>query len=252
MINSAFPILNLIDGWLPGWIPGLVRICLWGAASGAGMLAIYSALSDQTAIGQLKRETRKLRRRMLDPKLEKSELLGLAGRNITVSLHLLVKTGVPAFLSALPVVVVVCWLSAYQSHRVNPDNSPVEVEILPTAQGVTLSPNKVFVREAQNIGLITGEESFQVRFIHNGRLAYSGTPGRRPTNRVHKKLWWNALIGNEVGYIDSGSALEEIRFHFPRKIFLDGMPMWMSTWELPFFLCLGVVALGIKIVFGIK
>jgi hypothetical protein len=216
------------------------------------MLAIYSALSDQTAIGQLKRETRELRCRMLDPKLEKSELFGLGGRNVTVAFRLLVKTGIPTLLSALPVVVVVCWLSAYQSHRVNPDSGPVEVEILPTAQGVILLPNKAFVHEAKHVGLITGEECSRVGFIYDGRLAYGGTPGCPPTNRVHKKLWWNALIGNEVGYIDSGSALEEIRFHFPRKVFLDGMPMWMSTWEFPFFLCLGVVALGIKIVFGIK
>jgi hypothetical protein len=129
---------------------------------------------------------------------------------------------------------------------------PVEVGILPTAQGVTLIPKEAFVREAKKIGLITREECLQVRFVHDGRLAYSGTPGCPPTNRVRKKLWWNTLIGNEVGYIDPGAELEEIRFHFPRKTFLDGMPMWMSTWELPFFLCLGVVALGIKIIFGIK
>jgi hypothetical protein len=241
-----------MDGWLAGWFPDLARICTWGALSGAGTLAIYSVLSDQSAIGQLKRETRELRRQILGPELERSEVFTLGRRSLILSFHLLFKTGVPALLSALPVVVVVCWLSAYQSHRLNSDNMPVQVEILPTAQGVNLTPPEAFVREDETIGLIRGEKSPPVRFIHNGRIAYTGSPGSPPTTHVGKKVWWNIFFGNEAGYIDSSSALEEIRFQFPRKVFWVGLPMWMSTWEFAFFVCLGVVALAIKLIFGIK
>jgi hypothetical protein len=251
MINSAFSILNLLDGWLAGWLPGLVRICMWGGMCGTVALAIYSALSDQTAIGQLKREARELRHRMLDPDLARSEFMDLVRRNLAVSFRLLGKTAFPALLSAFPVIVVASWLSAYQSYALTPDNTPVEVEISPNTEGVTLAPSRAFVRDARKIKVIAVEESLPLRFIVDGKVAYHGTPLHPPSGRVQKKVWWNALVGSEVGYIDSDSALEEIRFRFPRKVFTDGLPKWMATWELPFFLCLAVFAVSIKFVFRI-
>jgi hypothetical protein len=252
MINSAFPVLNLVDGWLAVWVPDLARICIWGAVFGAGTLVIYFVLSDQTAIAELKRETRELRRRTLDPNLEKSEVLRLGWRNLAISFRLLAKTGVPSLLSALPVVVIVCWLSAYQGYGLNADNVPVELEILPTDQGVTFFPSEAFIRKSEYNGFIAGDKCVQVRLFCDGRLVYDGTPSCPPSGRVRKKVWWNLLVGSEVGYIDSRSTLEELQFRFPRKMFLHGVPIWMGTWELPFFLSLAAVALAIKMAFRVE
>ena len=252
MINLIFPIITFFDEWLAAWIPGLLRICIWGTICGAISMALYYALSNQTAIGQLKLEARKLRQRTVDPDLQYSEFLRLGRRNLIISLHLLGKTGGPALLSILLIGVVVCWLSVYQNYTLNPDNTPIDVEILPTAKGVTLAPVESFIRTDRKIRLIAWDSCLMVRFIRGGEIAYGGSPGSPPSRNIRKKAWWNLLLASEVGYIDSHSSLEEIRFHFPRKVFIHGVPKWMATWELPFFLCLAIVTLSTKLVFRIN
>lgn len=252
MINLAFPFLNFVDGWLAEWIPGLLRICIWGAICGSASMALYYALSNQTAIEQLKLESRKLRRLMMNPDLEYSEFLRLGRRNLLISLRLLGRTGRAALLSVLLIGTVVCWLSIYQSYTSNPANTPVDVEIFPTSKGVTFFPVESFVRTGRKIKFIDADKSPRVRFIFKGKVAYSGTPNTPPGGSIGKKAWWNFLLASKDGYINPGSSLDEIRFQFPRKVFFHGVPEWMASWELPFFLCLGMMTLLIKLVFRIK
>lgn len=252
MINLTFPVLNAIDAWLALWLPELWRIALWGAASGAAALGLYALLSDQAGLAQLKRGTRDLRTKMLDPQLEGDGYLRLARQNLLTSFRLLGKSIGPAMISSIPFFVVLLWLSVYQTYATPQAGSVVPVEILPITSAVQLAPLPSLQRTSDGIRLIVSSEPESLRFTDGGGIVYEGTPINPPTAVIHKRTWWNTLLGNQAGYVRADASVDEIRFRFGFKRFLSGVPGWMTTWELPYFTALIAAALAIKFALTIE
>lgn len=103
--------LSLVDNWLAGHFCELSRTCIWGFSAGVMGLFIYAAASNQAAIGELKREARRCRRKLLDPTLDDAEFARLARLNLKVSLLLLARVTGPALLSALPILIIAIWMN---------------------------------------------------------------------------------------------------------------------------------------------
>ena len=78
---------------------------------------------------------------------------------------------------------------------------------------------------------------------------------RAPVFRVvpvlHKKLWWNSLIGNPNGYLDDDHPVEAIYFELQSMEFLSFGPGWIRGWEFSYFVLLIIVSLVIKFAFRI-
>ncbi|MFO1128810.1 MAG: hypothetical protein U1E66_10335 [Rhodospirillales bacterium] len=250
MINLTFPVLNAIDGWLAHWVPVMLRVALWGVASGVAALGLYAALSDQPGLARLKRATRGLRREMLDPDLDRDAYMRLVRQNLAQSFRLLGKSLVPSMLSSVPVLVIVLWLSVYYSYDRPPPGEAVPVDVVPAQADVLPASIPPLQRTADGTRLMVGDAPQPVRFVDAAGTVYQGTPDDPPTPVVQKRTWWNALLGNQAGYIRADAAADEIRFQFPFKHLLSGVPEWMATWELTYFLSLVVAALICK--FGLK
>jgi hypothetical protein len=193
-----------------------------------------------------------MRGRVLDLRLDQSEFMVAVRRNFHVSLRLLGKVGLPSILSSLPVVVVLLWMITFQTHALPSTGVAVAVDILPSAEGIDFTPTGAFDQTGDDIRMVIGEDTFLVRFLYAGKVVYSGTPGDPPTRRVRHRVWWNALLGSEVGYIRPDASVEEIHFSFPRKFLVKGVPKWVATWEFPFFFSLLFVAVAIKLAFRIE
>jgi hypothetical protein len=69
---------------------------------------------------------------------------------------------------------------------------------------------------------------------------------------VHKRQWWNALIGNPLGYLPDNASVEEVSLALQPKVLLRGVPGWMSGWEFPFLLAMFMFSMGIKIAFRLQ
>ena len=247
MINWAFPLLNAVDGWLAGWLPLLARLCLWGALSGAAAMGLYALMSDQAALSRRKAEIRDVRRQMMRGDGEQAEVMRLARRNLALSFGLLGRVFGPAMLSGVPVIVIVLWLSAY--HSLAPAD-PVRVDLVPPADGVTLlAPDGPAPGTSESATVAAGAP---LRVLDADGLVWESRPDAPPVGVVHKRVWWNALIGNEAGYLRPDAAIDEIRFAFPRKQVLSGLPAWMSAWEFPYFLSLIAAAVALKLAFRIQ
>jgi hypothetical protein len=67
-----------------------------------------------------------------------------------------------------------------------------------------------------------------------------------PVPVIHKRQWWNTLLGNPVGYLPSDATVELVRVELPRKEYLATGPQWMRGWEALFFGVLLAVSLGLK------
>jgi hypothetical protein len=69
-----------------------------------------------------------------------------------------------------------------------------------------------------------------------------------PVPTIHKKQWWNTLIGNPLGYLPDDGAIEAIAFDLPEKDYLGFGPGWLRPWYVLFFTILVIGSLAIKIV----
>ena len=68
---------------------------------------------------------------------------------------------------------------------------------------------------------------------------------RVPT--IHKREWWNLLLGNRAGYLPDNSQLERLDLDLPPKQYLSVGPDWLKVWHVPFFGVLLLASLAIKV-----
>ena len=76
-------------------------------------------------------------------------------------------------------------------------------------------------------------------------------PLEGPVPVVHKKVWWNSLIGNPNGYLAESQPVDAIYFSLDSQQFLSIGPGWIRGWEFSYFVLLIMVSLIIKVVFKI-
>ena len=63
---------------------------------------------------------------------------------------------------------------------------------------------------------------------------------------VHKRSWWNHLIGNPLGYLAQDGPAERIDMALPARRYLDIAPGWLGGWETLFLGTLLAVSLVIR------
>jgi hypothetical protein len=64
---------------------------------------------------------------------------------------------------------------------------------------------------------------------------------------IHKRQWWNALVGNPIGYLPDSSRLEWIELGLPQKQYLTVGPAWLRAWYVVFLGVLLAASLAIKV-----
>ena len=72
-------------------------------------------------------------------------------------------------------------------------------------------------------------------------------PLSAPVPTIHKRQWWNALVGNPIGYLPDTSRLEWIELALPQKEYLTVGPAWLRAWYVVFLGALLAVSLAIKV-----
>ena len=252
MLNNLFEYLNVVDGWLAPYLSDLVRIGLYGAVSGFLALLIYVLLSNQSKLKKLKGEVKVLRNQMRVATLNYREMMQLSKKNVLVSLRLLGQTLKPCVLSSLPVILFMTWLSNYFSYTLPINGKTINVSIVPNTALVVVEPSKIAKQLGNGKYAVDIEAGERMWFSVDGKTVYEGIITDHPVPTIHKKRWWNSIIGNDAGYIRSNVPVDEIIFDLPRKQLIEGAPAWLSTWEFPFFLLLFVTSITTKVMFSIE
>ncbi len=251
LINVVFPVFRSIDGVLEslGLAAG-IRIAAWGILAGIAAMFIYRMASNQERIRDIKKDVADLRRQLAgagDDDL--SEVLRLSRANLKTSLSLLGAVVLPSLVSTVPVLLLVFWVHQDFGYDAMATGEPLIVRVVPADVDVAFSlPNRVQA-------LTDGE--FELQVENHGQYLLAGNASERyavPTVPaapvLEKRAWWNMLLGNPAGYIESESTLQRIEFDHPRRTIISGLPGWMSTWEFPFFTALLIASLSLK--FGLR
>ena len=213
---------------------------------------LYLLASDQLGIAALKNETRMLRKRMLAEDLENKEVMSIAKENLFVSLRLVTKVFFPSLIASLPVLFFVIWLSSHMTYDRSNDATGVSVNVIPSVGNLEFLPNDMFILKEGEIRLMMKSELQTIKVVSPEGLVYEGRPQAHPVDGVYKKQWWNTFLGNAAGYVENNATVDEIKWGFPRRIYLEGVPSWMSTWEFPFFASLIIVAIVLKFTLRIQ
>jgi len=235
MLITLFEILNNIDNWFGSFISPLMRLCLWGAIAGTISIAIYAKLSPQTAITKLKKESRSLQKGILSADIEFKEFLKVSGNSLRTSFKLVATVMGPTIIGALPVLFFIVWIHTYQGYENLPNRSDLAVKSADQS-------SKLYLSHLNNTDISINADN---------QVIYTGDPFSPPTSALHKRQWWNVVVASPVGYLAKDASVSNVELNFPKKQFLKWMPEWGRGWEVPFFMCVFIAALAIKIIFRI-
>lgn len=251
VLNLAYPLLDAFD-WSLSFLPAVLRIVVLGALSGAVAMGLYVLLSNQERLRAAKVEIRELRVALNAAKDDFAETMRLSRRNLAASFKLLGVTLGPAVVSSLPLLAVIGWLAAHYGYALPAAGTAVPVSFAPPGSGIAAEPPESLQGVADARTLRWPAAGSPPRFVDAAGPVYEGPPADLPATVVHKKLWWNWLLGNEAGYLRDDAAVDEINLALAPRVLVPGVPSWLGGWEAVYFLSVLVTSLAIKAGFKIE
>lgn len=230
LLDLPAPAFGAVEGWLAGFMPPLLRLVLWAALGAFASVELYRLLSPQQRIAAAAAELQTAQRTLngydgafRDAVPLMVRMLRAAGRRLGLV--------VPAAVAAsLPILALLVWLDGAYGLRFPVAGEPVAAH----AEPARLTARWQGDGRAGEVVVTDGRQEIM-------RAALSA-----PVAVLHKRRWWNLLIGNPAGYLPADAPVERIDIDLPRNRLLDLGPSWASGWEVPFFLLFLVFALAVK------
>ncbi len=244
------PVFTGIETYLLSWLPAWARVSLWGLISGVVTMLLYAKVSNQDALTEGKQASKEAlsAMRKLDPEADMDVVLATMRKAIAAPLRQTKNAAVPALWASLPIIFVLVWLDNSYSYQAPPAGSSIQALTEPF---VPLQESDGIHRSADQTYSLTWPESGQIEIKDlSGDLIIS-IPSSTPVPMIHKREWWNMLIGNPAGYIDESAPITSVEFtHAPRELFGFG-PHWLRSWLVFYFAVLMASAIAIKVKFKI-
>ncbi|MDP6436560.1 MAG: hypothetical protein QF790_01960 [Gammaproteobacteria bacterium] len=237
-LDIPAPVFSAIDGAL-GILPAYLRLILWAVVTAVISMFLYWLCSAQDKVGRAKERAVTARKNMAAyDGHEFDEMWPLAKESLAASgKHFVIVLG-PALLSSVPALMLIIWVSNHYSYALPEAGTTIALEATP---GNSLALTQIEWPDADK----------PVDVQDNDAKTLLTLPLAAAVPVIHKKAWWNSLIGNPNGYLDETASADEVRFDLPRLTYLDFGPGWTRTWELSYFLMLIICSLGIKVAFRI-
>ena len=251
LLDLPTPILGFIDGLLD-FLPAWLRLTLWALASSALTMWMYKIFSKQEDLGALKAEIKKTQEDLAFYDGELSGLWPLIGKSMKLSFRNMGMTLVPALWASIPILFVMVFI--YKTFGYYFPEPGTEVQLSPYEVNLDTE------LQVDSWGSYANSRGFLIRWPDAGETlsitdqsdaAVLTVPLDEPMPVIHKKQWWNLLLGNPAGYLDDTAPLEGVELDLPWQEFIPGGPSWVRGWEFLYFFVLIAGSLIIKSVFRI-
>lgn len=240
LLDLPAPVFAGLDSLLSSLAPPTMRLALWGVIAAALSMGAYWLLSPQTRIAQAKADALAARRALDAYDGELAGAWPLMGRVLRTALRQLGLVTSPAVLGSLPVLALLAWLSTTYGHDFPADGADIPVRTTPQA-------GEARVQTVQAEADAAAEAGRQVVVVDQAGNVVERFLLSAPVPTIHKRQWWNALIGNPIGYLPDSSPLEWIELGLPQREYLPVGPSWLRAWYVVFFGVLLAASLGIKV-----
>ena len=232
LLDFPAPLFAGLDGLLSNLASPTLRLVIWGVIAAVLSMGAYWLLSPQKRIAQAKADAIAARRELDAYDGEFAHAWPLIGRVLGAAVRQLGLVTGPAVLASVPVLALLVWLSTAYGYDF-PGDADIPVRTLPEAGAA----------RAQPVQAPSGHEVVVLDDAGNvvERIALSA-----PVPTIHKRQWWNALVGNPIGYLPDSSPLESIELGLPQREYLTVGPAWLRAWYVVFLGVLLAASLAIK------
>ena len=244
------PVFTGIETYLLSWIPAWARVALYGLGSGIVTMLLYAKVSNQDALTQGKSTSKEALSalRKLDPEAEFDVVLATMRKAIAAPLRQAKNAAIPALWASLPLIFVLVWLDNSYSYQAPPVGSSIQALTEPFVP--LQESDSVHRTEGQTYSL-TWPESGQIELKRLTGDLIIFIPSSTHVPLIHKRKWWNILIGNPAGYLDESAPISSVEFtNTPRELIGFG-PHWLRSWLVFYFAVLMAAAVAIKVKFKI-
>jgi hypothetical protein len=235
LLDFPAPLFAAMDGALGWFAPAPWRLVLWGLIAAAVSMGAYFLLSPQRRIARTKVEALDARRALDAYDGEFAGAWPLISNVLKSALRQLGLVTWPAVVSSLPVLALLVWMSTTYGYGFPEPGADVAIRTVPN--GLEARIEATAPSEPQREIVVTGQNGEVVQRL----------PWPAPVPTIHKRAWWNALIGNPAGYLPESGPLERIDLDLPAKEYLPLGPAWLRAWYIPFFAVLIAASIAIKV-----
>lgn len=232
ILDLPGPLFGAVEGWMAGFAPPMLRLMLWAALAAFASIELYRLMSPQRRITAAAAELQRCQRALNGFDGEFRDALPMMARMLRAAGRRLGLVAPAAVAAALPILALLVWLDGAYGRRFPNPGEPVAVHAEPARM------------TARWDGAQDGRAG-KIVVVDDGREVVRATLAT-PVATLHKRQWWNLLIGNPAGYLPSDAPVERIDIGLPRQRLLGAGPSWASGWEAPFFLSFLVFALALK------
>ncbi|MPZ56005.1 MAG: hypothetical protein GEU91_05775 [Rhizobiales bacterium] len=231
-------VFSWTDATLAGLLPAGARIVLWGSVGAVVSLGLYWLVSPQQRMARIAAAERGLKRTMWDENAAIDEGFAAARELVRLALARLGLVLVPVLIAALPVLSLAAWLHTQYGFALPPPGQVASVKAEP--------------HTAQVRWVAAGAAPARVEVLDGQGFILQSVPVLVPVPIIHKRAWWNVLIGNPLGYLPNDSPVDGIEIGLPKQQYLSVGPDWIRGWEALFFAALLAGSLLLKSVLRIR
>jgi hypothetical protein len=247
LLDLPAPLFAWLDGALGHFMPATARLVVWGIAAAILSMALYKTLSSQERITATKRKAAEARRALDAYDGEFAGAWPLIRETLRLALRQIGLVIGPAVAASVPVLCLIIWLSTAYGHSFPAPGSEPDIRTVPQqlqARWVDEGdPSQESAAPSQPPHVVVADAAGRII----GDFALSA-----PVSTLHKRVWWNALLGNPAGYLPDASTLDRIEIDLPRREYVPFGPSWLRGWETLFFTVLIAGSVAMKIGFRIE
>lgn len=234
---------GLVSLSMPAWL----RLILWGSLAGYAGMWIYRRLSPQQRIADIRQELAGVQKQLASYDGEFSGLLPLIRKQFGLAMRQLRLTTAAALLAALPVLLMLPWLSNEFSAR-NPAPGESIVVCAEPAQAAAqwLWNGSKLASDAAGCQQVQWPAEGSTQRLTEGNHTLLQLPLPAPVGIVHKRHWLNVLMANPAGYLPDQAHTTSVHLEMPYPVFFPAGPGWLRGWEFTFFLTVLIVSLWLR------
>jgi hypothetical protein len=245
--DLAAPLFDAIDRTLAQTLPDLARVLLYAALAAWLSMVLYKWVSPQRRLRAVQRMTRRVQRSMLADDIEFDELMRRARRSLVLGSRQIWMTLWPTFLTALPLLFLLSWMSNRFDARLPSAGAPFKLCVLPASAG-SLLQSSARLSPADDAGChtLTWPQMLSSEVLSDGQHDLLTLPIEHAIGVIHKRQWWNRLFGNPIGYLPDTSAIDEIQITLPHAELTNFGPQWLRGWLASFLLVMVILSLWLR------